>query len=95
MASRFILIKKLLSLLYRKQLFVAMLENPVKNNPYRNPEKAKARRNVVLDQMQKTGYIDQATFEKAISTPIEVDFHPIKNITDGYSAYYKFYLEKK
>lgn len=75
--------------------FVAMLENPRKNNPYRYPEKAKERRNVVLDQMQKTGYIDQATYEKAISTPIAVDFHPIKNITDGYSAYYKFYLRKE
>jgi penicillin-binding protein 1A len=75
--------------------FVAMLENPRKNNPYRYPEKAKDRRNVVLDQMQKTGYIDQATYEKAINTPIEVDFHPIKNITDGYSAYYKFYLRKE
>ncbi|AZA47663.1 peptidoglycan glycosyltransferase [Chryseobacterium carnipullorum] len=75
--------------------FVAMLENPRKNNPYRYPEKAKERRNVVLDQMQKTGYIDQATYEKAISTPVSVDFHPIKNITDGYSAYYKFYLRKE
>lgn len=75
--------------------FVAMLENPRKNNPYRYPEKAKERRNVVLDQMQKTGYIDPATYEKAINTPIEVDFHPIKNITDGYSAYYKFYLRKE
>lgn len=75
--------------------FVAMLENPRKNNPYRYPEKAKERRNVVLDQMQKTGYIDQATYEKAINTPVEVDFHPIKSITDGYSAYYKFYLRKE
>ncbi|MDQ0784013.1 transglycosylase domain-containing protein [Chryseobacterium sp. W4I1] len=75
--------------------FVAMLENPRKNNPYRYPEKAKDRRNVVLEQMQKTGYIDQATYEKAINTPVEVDFHPIKNITDGYSAYYKFYLRKE
>ncbi|PIF43599.1 penicillin-binding protein 1A [Chryseobacterium sp. 52] len=76
-------------------MFVAMLENPRKNNPYRYPERAKERRNVVLDQMQKTGYIDQATYEKAIGTPIAVDFHPIKNITDGYSAYYKFYLRKE
>ena len=75
--------------------FVAMLENPRKNNPYRNPDRAKERRNVVLEQMLKTGYIDQATYDKAISTPVEVDFHPIKNISDGYSAYYKFYLRKE
>lgn len=75
--------------------FVAMLENPRKNNPYRNPEQAKERRNVVLEQMQKTGYIDMATYERAKETPVTVDFHPIKDITEGYSAYYKHYLRKE
>ncbi|RKS96426.1 penicillin-binding protein 1A [Chryseobacterium defluvii] len=76
-------------------MFVAMLENPVKNNPMRNPERAKARRDVVLEQMLKTGYIDQATHDKAAATPITLDYHPIKNINDDYSAYYKFYLKKE
>lgn len=96
MASRVYFNKKTSELtLPEAATFVAMLENPRKNNPYRYPEKAKERRNVVLDQMQKTGYINAATYEKAASTPIEVDFHPIKSITDGYSAYYKFYLRKE
>ncbi|MET3034772.1 transglycosylase domain-containing protein [Chryseobacterium sp. NRRL B-14859] len=96
MASRVYFNKKTSELtLPEAATFVAMLENPRKNNPYRYPEKAKERRNVVLDQMQKTGYIDAATYEKAVNTPIEVDFHPIKSITDGYSAYYKFYLRKE
>ncbi|MBP2617474.1 transglycosylase domain-containing protein [Chryseobacterium jejuense] len=96
MASRVYFNKKTSELtLPEAATFVAMLENPRKNNPYRYPEKAKERRNVVLDQMQKTGYIDAATYEKAINTPVEVDFHPIKSITDGYSAYYKFYLRKE
>lgn len=76
-------------------MFVAMLENPVKNNPMRNPERAKQRRNVVLEQMLKTGYIDQETYNKAVETPIILDYHPIKNISDDYSAYYKFYLKKE
>lgn len=76
-------------------MFVAMLENPVKNNPMRNPERAKTRRDVVLEQMLKTGYIDQATYDKAAATPITLDYHPIKNINDDYSAYYKFYLKKE
>ncbi|AKK72681.1 peptidoglycan glycosyltransferase [Chryseobacterium gallinarum] len=96
MASRVYFNKKTSELtLPEAATFVAMLENPRKNNPYRYPEKAKERRNVVLDQMQKTGYIDAATYEKAVNTPVEVDFHPIKSITDGYSAYYKFYLRKE
>ncbi|MGK6342398.1 penicillin-binding protein 1A [Chryseobacterium sp. DT-3] len=76
-------------------VFVAMLEAPIANNPMRNPERAKRRRDVVLQQMFETGYIDQATYDKAVSTPIEVDYHPIKNINDDYSAYYKFYLRKE
>ncbi|PZU91670.1 MAG: peptidoglycan glycosyltransferase [Chryseobacterium sp.] len=75
--------------------FVAMLEAPRRNNPYRNPERAKSRRDVVLDQMLKTGYIDQATYEKAVATPIVVDFHEIKTVEEGYSAYYKYYLRKE
>lgn len=76
-------------------MFVAMLENPVKNNPMRNEERALARRNVVLEQMLKTGYLDQQNYQKAIDTPITLDYHPIKSIDDGYSAYYKFYLRKE
>lgn len=76
-------------------MFVAMLENPVKNNPMRNEERAKRRRDVVLSQMLETGYLDQANYQKAIDTPITLDYHPIKNINDDYSAYYKFYLRKE
>ncbi|SHG33207.1 penicillin-binding protein 1A [Chryseobacterium sp. OV279] len=76
-------------------VFVAMLEAPIANNPMRNPERAKRRRDVVLQQMFETGYIDQTTYDKAVGTPVETDYHPIKNINDDYSAYYKFYLRKE
>lgn len=76
-------------------MFVAMLENPVKNNPMRNEQRAKARRDVVLDQMLKTGYLDQENYQKAVDSPITLDYHPIKSIDEGYSAYYKFYLRKE
>ena len=96
MASRVYFNKKTSELtLPEAAIFVAMLENPVKNNPYRHPETAKTRRDVVLKQMLDTGYLDQATYEKAISEPIKVDFHPIKSIDQGYSAYYKYYLRKE
>lgn len=75
--------------------FVAMLENPRKNNPYRYPEKAKLRRDVVLKQMLETGYIDNTTYDKAVATPVSVDYHEVKTVEEGYSAYYKFYLRKE
>ena len=75
--------------------FVAMLEAPIRNNPIRNPERAKERRNVVLEQMLKTNYIDQATYDKVVAEPIVVDFHPVESVDEGYSAYYKHYLRKE
>lgn len=76
-------------------VFVSMLEAPIANNPLRNPERAKRRRDVVISQMLDTGYVDQSTYEKAVATPITVDYQPIKNINDDFSAYYKFYLRKE
>ncbi|MEC5394590.1 penicillin-binding protein 1A [Bergeyella sp. RCAD1439] len=76
-------------------VFVAMLEAPIANNPLRNPERAKRRRDVVLEQMLQTGYIDQATYQRAVDTPVVTDYHPVKSIDEGYSAYYKFYLRKE
>lgn len=96
MASRVYFNKKTSELtLPEAATFVAMLENPVKNNPYRHPKTAKTRRDVVLKQMLDTGYLDQQTYEKAVAEPIDVDFHPIKSIDEGYSAYYKYYLRKE
>lgn len=76
-------------------VFVSMLEAPIANNPLRNPDRAKRRRDVVLSQMLETGYVDQATYDKAIATPINTDYTPIKNINDNHSAYFKFYLKKE
>ncbi|NAW50617.1 peptidoglycan glycosyltransferase [Elizabethkingia argentiflava] len=76
-------------------MFVAMLEAPNANNPLRNPERAKIRRDVVLKQMVDIGYIDDTTYRQAIDTPIVTDFHPVKSVNEGYSAYYKFYLRKE
>ncbi|WP_027375828.1 penicillin-binding protein 1A [Kaistella palustris] len=96
MASRIYFNKKASQLtLPEAAMFVAMLEAPVANNPMRNPERAKRRRDVVLDQMLKTGYLDQKTYEQAVETPIKIDFHPVKSIDEGYSAYYKYYLRKE
>lgn len=96
LASRIYFNKKTKDLtLSEAATFVAMLEAPIRNNPIRNPEQAKKRRNVVLEQMLKTNYIDQNTFNRASVEPIVTDYHPIKEVSDGYSAYYKFFLRKE
>lgn len=75
--------------------FVAMLEAPVRNNPLRNPDIAKNRRDVVLKQMLDTGYLDSSTYDKAVATPLVTDYHPIQTVDDGNSAYFKYYLKKE
>lgn len=76
-------------------LFVAMLEAPYGNNPLRDIERAKRRRDVVLKQMKETGYLSAEDYQRAIDTPVVVDYHPVKTVDEGNSAYYKFYLRKE
>lgn len=76
-------------------MFVAMLEAPSSNSPLRNPERATRRRNVVLQQMLETGYLDQSTYQQAVDTPLKTNYTPVKDQEDGNSAYYKFHLRKE
>ena len=45
-------------------------------NPRFFPERAKSRRNIVLGQMQKHGFISQEVFENLSQEPIALDYHP-------------------
>lgn len=74
---------------------IAMLENPVVNNPKINPENARKRRDVVLGLMKEQGYITDAEYNTVVDTPIELDYKPIKDIGEGYSAYFKYALKKE
>jgi membrane peptidoglycan carboxypeptidase len=46
--------------------------SPSLYSPYNNPDLAIARRRDVLNNMKKLGYIDEATKNKAIQSPLEV-----------------------
>lgn len=47
-------------------------------NPIRSPERAKARRAVVLERMLKTGKIDQSQYAQAINAPITGKRHGVE-----------------
>ena len=53
---------------------IAMLKGTSYYNPVLQPERALARRNVVLSQMVKRGALSQAEFERLKSRPIRLDF---------------------
>ncbi len=47
-------------------------------NPIANPEAAKKRRDHVLQRMLEVGYIDQASYQKAINTPLNAHYHELQ-----------------
>jgi penicillin-binding protein 1A len=53
---------------------VGMLRAIAYYNPHRNPEQAKARRNVVLSQMEKRGAITEEEYDALRQAPLGVDF---------------------
>src|SRR6187401_3409920 len=49
-----------------------LLQQPSALNPFRNPEPAKARRNVVLTEMARAGYITVDEAKDAAQQPLKV-----------------------
>jgi penicillin-binding protein 1B len=54
-------------------LLAGVIQSPSRLNPFRHPERALERRNVVLDAMVETGAITKAQAEEARATPLKLD----------------------
>ena len=52
-------------------LLAGMSQLPAEYNPYKNPEKATERRNIVLKRMLDEGFIKSEQYEQAIAQPID------------------------
>jgi penicillin-binding protein 1B len=53
-------------------LLAGLPQGPSVFNPFRNPERAKKRRNIILLMMRDNGFITQADYEQAIDAPLGV-----------------------
>ncbi|HEY0262920.1 MAG TPA: PBP1A family penicillin-binding protein [Granulicella sp.] len=53
-------------------LIAGLIQNPSRRNPYRHPERAIERRNVVLDSMVQTGAITAAQASRAKAEPLHL-----------------------
>lgn len=53
-------------------LLAGMVRGPSLYNPYRNPERAKQRRNVVLALMRENGFITEQQYREAIQAPLKL-----------------------
>ncbi len=72
---------------------VGMCKNPSYYNPKRYPERSKERRNIVLQQMVKSGYITQAQYAEEAAKPLELNFTLMKH-SDGQGTYMRDYLRQ-
>ena len=70
---------------------VGMCKNPSFYNPVRYNERAKWRRNTVLGQMEKYGYIDKAYCDSLCQLPLVLDFKRADH-KEGLAPYFRQYL---
>ncbi|MEX2399797.1 MAG: PBP1A family penicillin-binding protein [Rhodothermales bacterium] len=67
---------------------IGMLQATTYYNPYRNPENAQRRRNVVLSQMMGEGYISRAFYEEHREDPVVTDYNPSSELTSSLAPYF-------
>ena len=74
-------------------VLVGLCKNPSYYNPVRHPERSLERRNVVLGQMLKAGYLTEADYNKYIAEPLNLKFH-VADHKDGIAAYFRDFLRR-
>ncbi len=72
---------------------VGMLKGTVFYNPVRNPERSQERRNVVLEQMTKSGYLSQKDFARLRDRPTKLRFRRLSR-TDNLAPFFAEYLRQ-
>lgn len=72
-------------------MLIGLCKNPSYYNPVRNPERCRERRNVVLMQMVKAGFLTQAQYEQYSAEPLKLNFH-VADHKDGIATYFREFL---
>lgn len=70
---------------------VGMCKNPSRYNPVRFNERTRGRRNVVLDQMRKAGYITEAERDSLQALPLQLKYNRVDH-KEGQATYFREYL---
>jgi penicillin-binding protein 1A len=69
-----------------------MLQAPSRFNPVRNPERATQRREVVLDQMRKAGYITREEYDSIRQLPLDMSRFRQQDHRAGLATYFREFL---
>jgi len=72
---------------------VGLCKNPSFFNPVRYPERCLERRNVVLGQMLKAGYISQSEHDECVGKELALNFHRSDH-KDGIATYFREFLRQ-
>ncbi|WP_298450936.1 transglycosylase domain-containing protein [uncultured Prevotella sp.] len=72
---------------------IGLCKNPSYFNPVRYPERCVERRNVVLGQMLKAGYLTNEEYRKAHDEPLVLNFHRADH-KDGIATYFREFLRQ-
>ena len=72
---------------------IGMCKNPSYYNPVRQPERCRERRNVVLSQMHKAGYLSRAEYLENSEKPLELKFRRIDH-KEGMATYFREYMRQ-
>lgn len=72
-------------------MLVGMCKNPSLYNPMRYPERAIGRRNTVLSQMEKYGFIDETTRDSIAAIPLQLKYSSVDH-KQGLAPYLREYL---
>ncbi|MEE0860913.1 MAG: transglycosylase domain-containing protein, partial [Paludibacteraceae bacterium] len=72
-------------------MLVGMCKNPSLYNPMRYPERAIGRRNTVLSQMEKYGFINQNTRDSIAAIPLQLKYSSVDH-KQGLAPYLREYL---
>ena len=70
---------------------VGMCKNPSLYNPVRFNERSRGRRNVVLEQMRKAGYITDAECDSLQALPLKLKYNRVDH-KEGLATYFREYL---
>lgn len=74
-------------------VLVGLCKNPSYFNPVRHPERSLERRNVVLSQMEKAGYITEVERDSMSALPLGLKFH-VSDHKDGIAQYFRDFLRR-
>ena len=72
---------------------IGLCKNPSYFNPVRFRERSLQRRNVVLGQMLRSGYLTQAQHDSCVARPMELRFHAADH-KEGIATYFRDFLRR-